>query len=406
MRWMILVLAMSGAAHSAAGQEKDVAALERAAAATPSDPRAWWTLAQAYANAGRRTEAVTALGKFTELAPTLPSGWFALGQAYNDIKRDAAASFGSAADARWLQLLAADSLLEKGQLIDAFLLYRESLEQLPAMASIHDSIARIYEQSGHADWAVKERAAISPSAMDCGRRKALCEFRAGRYQTSLLAALAQADPESRYWRARAANELAAAAFTKLDSLTDSVERRLVRATVARNAGRFKDAVAELSAAVKLAPKDEGLAYELGLAQYSARDYDGAMAALSPLLKAHPNEPRLLEQVAYSLLRLQRADEALPLLKRAADRKPDDPRVSLALGQAYLQTGDFAAAVPLIERQLGGDQDGSLHVQLARAYSALGQREKAATLLARSTELQRADQERSASAAARSLTPPK
>ena len=42
-------------------------------------------------------------------------------------------------------------------LTDAFALYRSTLEQLPAMVSIHDSIARIYEQTSHADWAARER---------------------------------------------------------------------------------------------------------------------------------------------------------------------------------------------------------------------------------------------------------
>ena len=66
---------------------------------------------------------------------------------------------------------------------------------------------------------------------------------------------------------------------------------------------------------------------------------------------------------------------------------------LALGRAYLQKGDFAAAIPLIEPQLAGDKDGSLHVQLARAYTGLGQKEKGAALLERSQEIQRAAQER-------------
>jgi hypothetical protein len=46
------------------------------------------------------------------------------------------------------------------------------------------------------------------------------------------------------------------------------------------------------------------------------------------------------------------------------------------------------------------------VQLARAYTGAGQREKAASLLARSQELHRASEERSAEAARRSISPPR
>ena len=108
----------------------------------------------------------------------------------------------------------------------------------------------------------------------------------------------------------------------------------------------------------------------------------------------------------SLLELQRVDEAIPLLQRAVEREPAEPTPRLALGRAYLQKGDFTAAIPLLEAQLGGDNDGSLHVQLARAYTGLGQKDKAATLLARSQELQRAAQERGAAAGQRTITPPK
>ena len=79
---------------------------------------------------------------------------------------------------------------------------------------------------------------------------------------------------------------------------------------------------------------------------------------------------------------------------------------LALGRAYLQKGEFAQAVPLLEPQLPLDNDGSLHVQLARAYSGLGQKEKADALLQESQKLQRAAQERGAAAGQRRIEPPK
>jgi tetratricopeptide (TPR) repeat protein len=66
----------------------------------------------------------------------------------------------------------------------------------------------------------------------------------------------------------------------------------------------------------------------------------------------------------------------------------------------------AEAVPLLEEQLANDRDGSLHVQLARAYTSLGQRDKAAPLLTKSQELQKADEERRAVLARRAIMPPK
>jgi hypothetical protein len=48
----------------------------------------------------------------------------------------------------------------------------------------------------------------------------------------------------------------------------------------------------------------------------------------------------------------------------------------------------------------------VHVQLARAYKAVGNEEKAAQLLTKSQELQKAAQERSATKGLRTITPPK
>jgi predicted Zn-dependent protease len=397
-----------GSSLLALGQpEKAIAPLKRVVAARPSDVEHRRMLAQAFAASGRPAQAVTELRKVTELGPKLPGGWYALGHAYNSLTQDAMGTFDDGpADSPWRQLLIADALLADGRLTDALATYRSTLERLPSMVSIHDSIARIYEQTGHEDWAAEERSRVRLPAAACAARKALCEFRAGRYRAALAAALAGTDPESRYWRARAATELALAAFERLDNLPDSRERREVRAAQARNQNRHLDAIAELTAALTFAPGDPALLDDLGTAYYFARDYERAAATLTPLVKANPGDARLLTILGDSLLQLQRMDEALPMLLRAVDRNPGDPMPRLTLGRAYVQKGDFAAAIPLIEPELAQDQDGSLHVQLARAYTGAGQREKAAALLERSQELQRASRERAAAAARRAITPPR
>ena len=397
-----------GSTYLALGQpEKAIDPLKRAAAARPADAETRRMLADAYSRVGRATDAATELRKVAELAPTRPGSWYALGHAYNAIAQDAIAKFNDEpGDSPWQQLLVADALLADGRFTDAFAIYRTVLERLPSMVSIHDSIARIYEQTGHADWAARERAKGRLAAAGCATRKALCEFRAGRYRPALSAALGASDPESQYWRARAATELALAAFKRLDTLPDSRERREVRATRARAERRYIDAVAELKAALAFAPKDLDLIDDLGTTYYAAREYDQAVATLAPLLKINPDEPRLLVVYGDSLLQLQRVDEAIPILQRAVERDPSGDMPRLALGRAHLQKGDFAAAIPLMEPQLAADHDGSLHVQLARAYTGMGQKDKAAALLARSQELQRAAQERGAAAGQRTIEPPK
>jgi len=347
------------------------------------------------------------LQDLTALAPKLPGAWFALGHAYNALTQDALASFeDQPEDSPWRKLLVADALLADGRLTDAFAVYRETLLRLPHMVSIHDSVARIYEQTGHKEWAPIERAKGKVAPSVCVKRKALCEFRARRFQAALAAASTGSDPESRYWQARSATELALASFRRLDELPDSRERREVRATLARTERRYKDAIAELKVALKFAPHDPGLLDDLGTSYYFARDFDAAAATLGPLVEQHPDDARLLAAYGDSLLQLQRLDDAVAVLRRAVERDPSGTMARQALGRAYVLKGDFAAAIPLIESQLSQDSDGSLHIQLARAYNGVGQREKAEATLKRAQDIQQAAQERADAAAKRSITPPK
>jgi predicted Zn-dependent protease len=415
MRCMLLVTlflsavpaAQSGDQARRAQAAEAIGPLERAVAAQPADVESRRRLAAAYAAVGRRIDAARELRNVTELAPGHAGDWYALGQAYNAIKQEALSTFDEQSeDASWRQLLAADALLARSKWVDAFVLYRASVERLPSMVSIHDSLVLIYERTGHPDWAARERAQGALSTTDCARRQALCEFRAGRYDAALSAASSQSDSESRYWRARAATELALAAFRRLDKLPDSPERRAVRATLARNEERYTDAIVELKTALTFAPGDPALLYELASVCYLARDFEQAVGTLSPLLRTRPDDPRLLELMGYSLLQMRQVEEALPILQRTVERNPSARGPRLALGRAYLQTGDFAAAIPLIEAQIADDQDGSLHVQLARAYGGLGKRDKAAELLEQSQALQRAAEQRGNAAAQRTITGPK
>jgi predicted Zn-dependent protease len=397
-----------GSSYLAIGEtQKAIAALKQVRSEQPSSTENRRMLAEAYAGDGRPGDALAELRGITELAPRNPEGWFALGHAYNGVAQDAMATFNdNPDDLPWRQLLLADALADDGRLTDAFALYRSTLEQLPTMVSIHDSIARIYDQTSHAEWAARERSQGVLTPVACTARKALCEFRAGRYRTALASALARTDPESRYWSARASAELARAAFKQLETLPDSRERRLIRATIARGQRRYADAVTELQTALKMTPRDQDLLAELGTAYFYARDFDRTVATLQPLLENRGNDPQLLSTCGEALLELQRVDDAIALLQRATSLDSTNSAARLALARAYVQKQYYAAAVPLIEVDLADDQDGSLHVQLARAYNGLGQREKGTALLTRSQELQRAHQERTAAAGQRTITPPK
>jgi tetratricopeptide (TPR) repeat protein len=396
-----------GSSYLALGEPRQaIAPLERVVAAQPREIDHRRMLARAYSEDGRLNDAVAQLRRVTELAPALPAAWYALGHAYNAVTQEALGSFErEPEDSAWRRLLVADALAADGRLTDAFALYRQAGEALPDMPLIAHAVARLYEKAGHPEWAGVERrkAGLPPAA--CAKRRAACEFLAGRHRSALGAAAAGEDPESRYVRARAAAELALSAFERLDALPDSRERREVRAALARNERRYLDAVKETEAALGFAPRDPALLDDLGTALYLAREYGRAADVLKPLVERSP-DARLLAVYGDSLLQLQRVDEAVPVLRRAVQADSTHPAARLALGRAYALQGEHAAALPLLHSQLAADADGSVHAQAARSYAALGEKDKAAALLERSQALQRSQQERDAAVAQRAITPPK
>ena len=399
-----------GSSYLALGDAgKAVPPLKRAVAAEPSNLEYRQLLARAYVESNRAMDAVGELRAITDLNPKLPAAWYALFHAYNDLAQEAIGSFAdNAAHTGRPDLLLADALASDGRFADAYPLYRDALAVLPSMVSIHDAIARIYEQTGHQDWAAIERTKGQLSPAQCANRQALCAFRAGRYRTSLSAAGVAKDPESRYWRARAATELTKEALDRLDKLPDSRERREVRAAIATAERRFPDAVRELKAALQFAPKDVTLVGQLGTALYLLRDYEPALAMLAPIMEQPPanEDVRVLTAYSDSLLQMDRVEDAVRYLRRAFTADTSDRAASLSLARAYIRQEDFRAALPLLEWQLAGDTDGSVHVLLSRALAGLGQTEKAEAMLAKSQEIQRAAQQRAEEAGKRAITPPK
>jgi predicted Zn-dependent protease len=371
-----------------------IAPLRRVVTARPADAESRSLLGQALLAAGRPIEATTQFEKLTALAPREPGAWSLLAEAYNGIVQTTLDTFErSAGEDAWRTLLLADALRDDGRLAAAFGVYRRALGQLPNTRAVHDGLAAVYELSGHADWAAEQRARGAKIALDCTVQIAECAVAKGRHADALTATAKRVDPASRYWRIRAAAALTKAAFARIEALPDSRERRVMRAELARSRGQHVESVAELKAALAFTPDDPALLAELALSSHLARDYEQAIAVERQLLARTPDDASTLSLYGQSLLELQRIDEAIPALERAVAQRPDDQAARGALGRAYVQKGNMASAIPLLEPALAGDEEGLIHFQLARAYQATGQTDKAKPLLEKYQALQQARRER-------------
>ena len=185
------------------------------------------------------------------------------------------------------------------------------------------------------------------------------------------------------------NELALAAFSRLEELPPSAESHTFRAELYRNQGRHLESVSELQKAEKLAPGDRRIQRELATSLYLSRDYEAAAPLLEKLLTQEPESAELNFIYGDTLLQAQKSEQAIPVLEAAVRRDSNLMEARVSLARAYLQLARYADAIPHLKAALATDEDGSLHYQLARAYQATGQAVLAKQMMAKYEAIQKA-----------------
>lgn len=389
-----------------------VALLVVALAAPLSGQPAGVAEAERALDAGRFLEAASKFKVLAAADPASPTVWYGLGRSYEALARQAFAGLqAKAPGSPWEALIVAEVWTAAERFPQALELYREVQQAAPAIAGVHEAIADLYERAGQPEWAARERAKAQAQPATCKPAAADCEFLAGRFQAAVDATAGRQDAQSLYWRTRAYNALATAAFVTLDTLPPSAEVHRVRAAVDRDQGRTLDAIPELKAALALSPGNADIERDLAEALYETKNLEEAL----PLLKrlAGPAETAPADLAFFygdALLQGQQVPEALPYLQAAYRQRPDVPQVRASLGRALLQSGDAAAALPHLQAAAKGDDpesDGAAHYQLALAYQRLGRTVEAKTALAEYRKRQEAAQDASGPPATpgQGLTPP-
>ena len=347
-----------GVAHLELGEPAlAVAPLQKVLAADAANTAARGMLAQALLSLGRVKEAAANFRQLAAQTPNDSKAWYGLGKSYESVSAGAFEQLGrTAPESCWMLALVADSRVQRGQYRSAFYLYRHALEKNPAMGGVHAAIAEVYRKTGHAEWAAAE---------------------------TRLEPAKPAAPNPLYADAKQYNQLALEAFSRLAALPESVEYHQLRAETMRGQGQHLESVKEWRAAMAMQPGNRKLEKEIAMSLYLGADYKSA----APLfLKFQPMTAELNYMEGDSLLHLEEADKAIRYLEAAvrADAKMLAARASLGL--AYAKTGASAKAISHLEAAAAVDEDGSLSYQLARAYQAAGQPERAKKALEQYQEI--------------------
>jgi predicted Zn-dependent protease len=375
---------MLGAANLRLGRPAAaVAPLQKVLSLQPDNRDARGMLAEALVALGRHAEAEPHLRRIADGAPRDPAAWFDLGRAYDTLAGQAFEDLlRKDPESPFTLALAGEARLEQGQPAAAFRLFREALARGAGPRGLHAGLARVYRDTGHADWAaVEERRERQLPPPDCARARLECAFAAGKLQDVLAGARPPRSTEAAYWVVRAYGALAARAFDRLAALPPSAVSHEWKAETHRSARRFAESAEEWRRAIALAPGDPRLAVELAVTLRMAQDLAGAERVLLDVVRRAPDaaEPNYL--LGEVLLARQDHARAIPYLEKAVRLDSAPPQGHGALGRAYAAAGRPREAIPHLERAVEADEDGTLRLQLARAYQATGQAERARAALA-------------------------
>jgi predicted Zn-dependent protease len=336
-------------------------------------------LAGALLTGERYGEAAAQYEEAARIAPDNPRVADGLGRSYEALAANEFQSLEKAApQSPELPALAGDFEAGRGQLARAFERYRQALAIEPAFRGLHAAIATIYEKTGRLDWAVAERAQETLTPPDCEAQVLECDFAAGRLRE--VASAPAADAHAMYWRAKAFRELSRKAYEWLDELPPSTEKYEAAASAHEKSGRYPEAATAWREALKLQPKDARLQRQLALALCHSNDCVSALSLVKDLLAREPASAELNYLYGTALSSTQEAGQALRYLETAVKLDGSLLPARAALGQAYLEAGEPLRAVAQLETAVAEDEDGSRHYQLARAYQATGQEERAAAVL--------------------------
>jgi tetratricopeptide (TPR) repeat protein len=337
--------------------------LEKVVAIQPDNINARGMLAGALFEQGRAKEASVHCQRLTALTPQDPKAWYGLGRSYEALARQSFEELDRTAQgsAEWLELVA-ETRLQRRQYRAAFYFYKEALSKNAKLRSAHEGLAEVYRRTNHPDWAASEQAKAQAIPQPGGTKVV-------------------------YINVKLYNRLAMEAFEKLGSLPPSVEMYALQAESFNNHGQYVEAAEAWRSALKLAPGNPRLERELVTTLYLGRDYERALPLLEEAQKRSPQSAELNYFVGDSYLHLEQVEKALPYLEAAVRIDPKLLPARASLGLTYARAGKPAEAIPNLLAALETDEDGSLHYQLARAYQATGDPERAKEFLKKYQEIQ-------------------
>ena len=187
------------------------------------------------------------------------------------------------------------------------------------------------------------------------------------------------DPAGWYWAVRANQKLGVAALARAGEVEpDSPRIHALLGDAYQRRRLFDEARDEYSKVLAVSP--DSVAGWAGLAktEYSDGKLEAARTDARKALARSPADSEINLLMGEILVAQREYASAEPYLEHSLHARADLlPRVHALLGQVFARTGRAKEALKELTQGLSGDEDGSVHYQLARLYKDAGD-EKAAS----------------------------
>jgi tetratricopeptide (TPR) repeat protein len=147
---------------------------------------------------------------------------------------------------------------------------------------------------------------------------------------------------------------------------------------AYSAGAFAQAIAPLSHYLQANPSDNDVRAQLGLSQFSIKDYATARQTLKPLIDTAGAAPRIQFAYAVSLIETGDTSSGMAQLLALEKANPNIGEIHRALGEAYAKEKSASAAAEFETAIRLDPSDAQAHIAFARLRLAQGNKSAAIT----------------------------
>jgi tetratricopeptide (TPR) repeat protein len=301
--------------------------------------------------------------------PDEPDAWFRLGQAYFE-------------DAKWEQALAA--LLKSSSLA-----VQEGSQTDPA--PIHELMGKVLEKLGRHKEAESE--ATQGAQLRSQQPKLESQQKSNSAaETGKAEQVGQSDPQelrSMLLQVPHGAELPNAQETdyvkRMSALLGEAYHNL--GVIDARGARYADAASEFAEAARWNPNIDKLDHNWALAAFRAQRYDQAILPLVREVRRTPNDASVRQMLGLCYYMTDQFSKSAETFRPILDQLPDNPGLLYAAGVALLRSGDPATGGRILSRMLEyGSNTPEVHLMIGQAYYEQSRYSEALDELRRTLEM--------------------